>query len=135
MGSNMETAQAAVTSEHCSHGLSEFMRTSERSIADVTPSAALNDELPIRVPIFDTGEPQYTWGDGGGRPVAGSRFIDAVLKAVREPSCVPVLVRTCLPACAALLHLSQHRPDTHGFVTTVCLRRVPTICRLVPQNV
>jgi hypothetical protein len=42
-----------------------------------------------RVPTFDTGEPQFTWGDGGGRPPSTSVVYQAVMSAAVETRAKP----------------------------------------------
>lgn len=47
-------------------------------VAAAAPSKS--DAQLTRVPMFDTGEPQFTWGDGGGRPPATSRVYQRLLE-------------------------------------------------------
>lgn len=109
MGTNADEAPAGVASSGPS-------RAPERSAFGDSPS---NQGLN-RVPMFDTGEPQYTWGDGGGRPPAASRIYQAVLSALADGGASPhVRPRpdstrraVCLHVCAALCcfaHLGWHR--------------------------
>jgi hypothetical protein len=76
VGSEAEDAPAGVASL----GKSEAMRTPERSIFD---ESFPTDRLDW-VPMFDTGEPQYAWGHGGGRPPRSSKLYMAVLLASAE---------------------------------------------------
>jgi hypothetical protein len=71
VGSDAEDAPAGIASM----GRSELSHTPERSMLDDSFSIERLD----RVPMFDTGEPQYTWGHGGGRPPPTSHIYMAVL--------------------------------------------------------
>jgi hypothetical protein len=71
VGSDAEDAPAGIASM----GRSELSHTPERSMLDDSFSTERLD----RVPMFDTGEPQYTWGHGGGRPPPTSHIYMAVL--------------------------------------------------------
>eukprot|EP00892_Ulva_mutabilis_P005251 jgi/Ulvmu1/3098/UM015_0138.1 len=71
MGSDPEAAIAPRAGRQAQHSPAAAAASNGRRSADKT-DARLN-----HVPVYDTGEPQYTFGDGGGPPVH-NRFYAAV---------------------------------------------------------
>lgn len=93
MGSHLETAQAAVADD----------TTAVSEMVGGRSQFGEGDDPLNRVPMFDTGEPQYSWGDGGGVPQPTNRIFAAVLAAPDDSAAVPMMVCLASPCpCASL---------------------------------